>query len=216
MKIQWLGHSCFLMTLSNNVTVVTDPFSDDIGYKLPKIKADIVTVSHNHSDHNNLKGVRGQFKLFNETGDFIEKNIKMKGIASYHDKVKGLLRGKNIIFKFEIEGLGICHLGDLGHTLNHEQIKQIGKVDILFVPVGGKYTIDAKRANKIIKLLKPRVTIPMHYQTRELKFSLDSINKFTDNLENVSTLDKNEFEINMDNLKSYSKIIIPEYTQNFT
>lgn len=212
MKIQWLGHSCFLMTLSNNVTVVTDPFSDDIGYKLPKIKADIVTVSHNHSDHNNLKGVRGQFKLFNETGDFIEKNIKMKGIASYHDKVKGLLRGKNIIFKFEIEGLGICHLGDLGHTLNHEQIKQIGKVDILFVPVGGKYTIDAKRANKIIKLLKPRVTIPMHYQTRELKFSLDSINKFTDNLENVSTLDKNEFEINMDNLKSYSKIIIPEYT----
>lgn len=216
MKIQWLGHSCFLMTLSNNVTVVTDPFSDDIGYKLPKIKADIVTVSHNHSDHNNLKGVRGQFKLFNETGDFIEKNIKMKGIASYHDKVKGLLRGKNIIFKFEIEGLGICHLGDLGHTLNHEQIKQIGKVDILFVPVGGKYTIDAKRANKIIKLLKPRVTIPMHYQTRELKFSLDSINKFTDNLDNVSTLDKNEFEINMDNLKSYSKIIIPEYTQNFT
>lgn len=166
--IKWNGHSSFTITNEKGTRIVTDPFGDGIGYKAQELYAEIATVSHDHFDHNNLGAIKSNFTAIRETGKFKVDGIKIKGTKTYHDPEAGTLRGGNTVYTYKIDGVNVCHLGDLGHELSEEQIESIGKVDILMIPVGGLYTIDPEAAAKVVSQLNPKVVIPMHYQTEVL------------------------------------------------
>lgn len=183
MHIIWQGQSCFQIIVSQSkgeqTRIVIDPFSEDIGLKPLKLEADVLLVSHNHADHNNIKAVSGSSFLIEGPGEYEIKDIFIQGIPAFHDDKEGREKGQNTIYKIEAEELRLCHLGDLGQKeLTVEQLDQIGEVDILLVPVGGVYTIDDKGAAKIISQIEPRIVIPMHYQLPKLKVKLDDVDKF--------------------------------------
>ena len=170
--------------------IVTDPHDGrSIGIKPPQVKADLILVSHGHFDHNSVKTVsKGSTKVIDSPGNHEEFEIKIKGIKAYHDNANGERRGENCIFNFKLEGLNICHLGDLGHTPNSDQVNALGQIDILFIPIGNVFTIGAQEAWKTIKLLKPKVAIPMHYRVGGLSLSIQPIDPFltsTDRIERV-------------------------------
>jgi L-ascorbate metabolism protein UlaG (beta-lactamase superfamily) len=182
MILTWLGHSCFKLQNKirpDGVTVITDPYGKGFGLKMPNCEADIVTVSHQHEDHNNVSALRGKPFIIDCAGEYDVKNILVEGIDSFHDDSNGKERGKNIIFRFEIDDISIAHLGDLGETLNDVQLEKLTGIDILLVPVGGKYTLDAKKAVEVINQIEPRIVVPMHYKTPDLKIEgLDPVDKF--------------------------------------
>jgi L-ascorbate metabolism protein UlaG (beta-lactamase superfamily) len=210
MKIKWLGHSCFLLTSSNGIRILTDPFNEQVGYPLPREEADIVTTSHDHFDHNNIGIIRGNFKHIKDSGSFECGDIEIKGISTFHDDKGGIQRGKNTVFVYSIDGINVCHLGDLGHCLSEVQVKEIGRIDVLLVPIGGVYTIDSNTAVKVIKSLNPKISIPMHYKTGYLLFELDGAESF---LAQVSgkQLSSNEITIDRDNLSEYPEVIALSY-----
>lgn len=182
MIITWQGHSCFKMQDKigpDGVTVVTDPFGKEFGLKVPSFEADIVTSSHDHDDHNNVSALRGNPFVINCAGEYDIKNVLIEGVDSFHDEQEGAERGKNIIFRFEIEDISIVHLGDLGKVLDSAQLEKLAGTDVLLIPVGGKYTINAKQAVEVISQVEPRIIIPMHYKTDDLKIEgLDEVDKF--------------------------------------
>lgn len=183
MEIQWFGQACFRVITTKNkqdfVRIVIDPFSEEIGIKLPFLEAEILLVSHNHYDHNNIAQVRGDPFLIQEPGEYEVKDVFIQAIPSFHDNSQGEERGDNLIFTIESENLGICHLGDLGQKrLTDEQLEKIGDVDILMIPIGGIYTINGKEAQDIIAQIEPRLIIPMHYSLPSLKVKLEGVEKF--------------------------------------
>ncbi len=181
MIITWFGHSSFKIEEKingENISVVSDPFDSSVGLKVPNIEADIVSVSHNHFDHNNVSALRGKPFVVDCAGEYDIKGVIIEGIKSFHDEKKGDDRGENIIFRFDIEGISLVHLGDLGDVLDNKQLEKIGGVDILFIPVGGKYTLDAKKAVEVISQVEPRIVIPMHYKTKDSKIDIDGLDKF--------------------------------------
>lgn len=186
MNISYFGHSCFKIEEKingENIVLVTDPFSKEItSLKVPNIEADIVTVSHNHKDHNNVDALRANPFVIDTAGEFDIKGVIVEGIYSYHDNKKGAERGNNIIFRFDIEGLSLVHLGDLGDVLDNKQLEKIGGVDVLFIPVGDKYTLDAKKAVEVISQVEPRIVIPMHYKNKDVRIDLDDVEKFVKEL----------------------------------
>ncbi len=165
MKISWLGHSCFKIEDDSGKVIVTDPFDESVGYPLPKIRADVVVVSHDHHDHNNVKAVGGDPTVVRGSRKQTAAGIEFEGIATYHDEKKGKLRGKNTIFCFEMDGVRICHLGDLGHQLGEGEVAAMGEVDVMMIPVGGTFTLDGEGAKKVAGQIKPRIVIPMHFKT---------------------------------------------------
>ncbi len=176
-EINYLGHSCFKIS-GKQVSVVCDPYNEEkVGLKLPKIEADVVTVSHDHEDHNNVSGLKGNYICFDTPGEYEMKDVEITGIESSHDNDGGKERGKNTIFVYDIEGIKICHLGDLGQTLTSEQLEKIDGVDILFIPVGGKYTIGPKEATRAISDIGPKIVIPMHFKAGKMK-DLEPIEDF--------------------------------------
>lgn len=199
MRIKWLGHSCFKITAKNGVRIVTDPFDDNVGYKLPKVSCDIVTLSHGHYDHNFTDCLSGQFEIINKVGNMYTKDIAIRGIHTYHDEEMGAKRGDNIVYVFDIDGIKVCHLGDLGHRLTAAQIEMIGEVDVVLVPVGGIYTINAEAAHDVCESLNAKIIIPMHYKTKPLKFDLDTVDNFLKYYP-YTKLDKPYIEINQDML----------------
>ena len=169
MDITYLGHSCFKLK-STGATVVTDPYENSLGFNLPSVSADVVTVSHDHEDHNNIKAVsrtarRDRPFVIDEIGEYEILGVSVFGVASYHDDEEGAKRGKNRIFSILIDGVSVVHLGDLGHQLSDKQVEQINGVDVLLVPVGGVYTIDPAGAAKVVADLEPAMVVPMHYKT---------------------------------------------------
>jgi len=161
------------------VKIVLDPFDPSIGLKLPSLEADIVAITHDHEDHNNVKGVKGDAFVISNPGEYEIKDVFVKGISSFHDDSQGKERGMNTIYVIETEGIRICHLGDIGQAeLSSEQVEQIGNIDLLLVPVGGVYTIGAKSAAKIVHQIEPRMVIPMHYLLPKLKFKLEKVDDF--------------------------------------
>jgi len=180
MLITYLGHSCFKIK-TKETTLITDPFDKSVGINPKKIQADIVTVSHQHHDHNNLEMIEGKPLVFNISGEYESKGIFIYGFASFHDEHEGRDRGPNTIFLIEAEDLRICHLGDLGHLLPDKLIDELNGVDVLMIPVGGVYTINAKEAQEIINKIEPSIVIPMHYWTPKCSFRLDKIDEFTRN-----------------------------------
>lgn len=200
MRIKWLGHSCFKMSTKNGIRVVTDPFDDNVGYKLPTVETDIVTMSHGHYDHNFVDCVKGNFEIVNKVGNFYVKDIPITGVHTFHDEEDGQKRGDNIIYIFEMDGVRVCHLGDLGHVLTPAQIEMIGEVDVVLIPVGGVYTLDAERAAEVVHQLKPSIVIPMHYKTPVLKFQLDTVDKFIELMGRGERLGSQVIQINTEDL----------------
>lgn len=191
MTITWFGHSCFrieskegLSTGSGQVSILIDPFSKDIGLKPPRIKDDLVLITHNHYDHNNIEGADLQTTMvIDGPGEYERKGIYVKGIFSYHDKIRGQERGLNTIYVIKAEDITVCHMGDFGQDKFEEhQLDDIGDIDILMLPVGGKYTIDYKEAVDMISQIEPKVIIPMHYKINDLKIDIDGSDKFVKEL----------------------------------
>jgi L-ascorbate metabolism protein UlaG (beta-lactamase superfamily) len=179
MNVFWFGHSCFFLKSVSAPSLLLDPFhEEEVGYPLPYVEADIVVISHNHEDHNNAEAVGGHPLLIKGPGRRIALGLEFLGVPSYHDEYGGRLRGENTIFCFTMEKIRVCHLGDLGHPLSQAQVAAIGPVDLLFLPVGGKYTIDASRAEEVMRQLCPAVAVPMHYKTRALSFELETVDEF--------------------------------------
>lgn len=165
MKISWLGHSCFKIEDDSGRVIVTDPFDDSVNYPPPRVRADVVAVSHDHHDHNNTKALKGDPKVVRGAGRKSAAGIEFEGIASYHDERGGKLRGKNTIFCFEMDEIRVCHLGDLGHQLGEKEAADLGEVDVLMIPVGGTFTLDTEGAKKALRQINPRIAIPMHFKT---------------------------------------------------
>jgi len=182
MIITWIGHSCFKIqdkTGPDGITLATDPFDKTVGFKVPNFEANIVTVSHNHYDHNNVKSLRGNPFVIDSAGEFDVKGVMVEGVESYHDAKEGAERGKNIIYRIEMDDITLVHLGDLGHILNDQQLERLAGADILMVPVGGKYTLDAKKAVEVVSQIEPRIVIPMHYKTKQSKIKdIEGVEKF--------------------------------------
>ncbi len=185
MNIIWYGQSCFRLSLQGqkkarqSVSLVIDPFDESTGLKPPKNEADILLITHNHADHNNRKIVQKNTFVIDSPGEYEMRDIFIQGVFSFHDKKKGKERGINTIYTIEAEEMRLCHMGDFGQEeLADEQLRQIGEVDILMIPVGGNYTVDAKEATKVISQIEPRIVIPMHYKIPGLKIKLDGLDSF--------------------------------------
>jgi len=164
MQIEWMGHACFLLTAGSGVKVLTDPFDEKVGYPLPKVEVDVVTVSHQHFDHNAVHLLPGKPVVVEGPGRHTAAGIAIRGVASFHDPEQGAKRGPNTIFVIDMDGVQVCHLGDLGHALPPETVAEIGRVDVVCVPVGGFFTIDAGVARATVDQLKPAIVLPMHYK----------------------------------------------------
>jgi len=182
-KLTFAGQSCFQISVSNSrdhsADIVIDPFDEETGLKVPNFSADILLVTHQHHDHNNIKAVKGSPFLVSGPGEYEVKSVSIQGIASFHDDKEGKEKGQNTIYVIEAEDMRFCHLGDLGQKqLTDDQLEKIDSVDILMIPVGGEYTIDSSAAQKIIGQIEPKLVIPMHYALPKLKIKLDDVSKF--------------------------------------
>lgn len=178
MTITWLGHACFRVETKGG-TILIDPFSSEIGLRPPRIKDDLVLVSHQHYDHNNLQGLNSEAFVIDTPGEYEKQGISIRGILSFHDKSGGKERGVNTIQVIKAEDITLCHMGDFGQEkLEDSQVEEIGDVDILMIPVGGTYTIQYKEAVAVIGQIEPKIIIPMHYKVKDLKLDIDGPEKF--------------------------------------
>lgn len=180
MKITWLGHSSFKLEESTGTTVVTDPYHPYVGYEMPEVTADIVTVSHGHKDHNHLEAVKGNPEVLNHAGAYNISGVHILARRTYHDSKNGAARGENLVFKFRMDGVDICHMGDIGEECNAMLVESLAPVNVLMIPVGGTYTIDAEQAKEFVDRIMPDVVIPMHYKTRDCAFDIARLNEFLD------------------------------------
>jgi len=207
MEITWLGYSCFRLKGKQN-TVITDPVSPDFGYSLGKVTADIVTISHEHPGHSYIQGIGGEPKVLTGPGEYEINGVLTLGLQTFHDGERGAQRGKNTIFVFEIDDLVICHLGDLGHTLDAEQIEKIDSADVLLVPVGGVSTIDAIQAAEIVRRVEPKIVIPMHYKTLVLKRDLAPVDRFLKEMGVKEAVPQPKLTVNKNSLPLTLQVVV--------
>lgn len=185
MEIKYLGHASFFVK-GREAKMVFDPFTPTyVGLPFKSLDCDIVCVSHDHDDHNNVSGLEGNPYVIKGPGEYEVKGVNIVGIQSFHDEEDGKKRGRNTIYLVEMDGLFLCHLGDLGHKLSDSQLSLLDKVDILFVPVGGFYTIDSKVAVEVISQIEPRIIIPMHYRVTGMKPNFNELSTLEDFLKEV-------------------------------
>ena len=209
MKVKWLGHAAFLITAEDGTRIVTDPFGDYPGLRYSPVReaADIVTVSHDHGDHCGGP-VKGSFREVKGSGRARVGKIEFKGIETFHDTSGGSERGPNTVFCFTVDGVRICHLGDLGHDLSDAEVSEIGQVDVLMIPVGGCYTIDSETAGAICERLGPKVTMPMHYKTGKCDFPISGVDEFVRGKPRVRRLDRSEVEFRAGQLPDQPEIVV--------
>jgi len=201
LQIRWHGHSCFEIT--NDLTLVTDPHDGrSIGIPTPSVQADIILLSHDHFDHSSgVKLVeKDGSKIITDERKRTISNIEISGFESFHDENSGTKRGRNIIYKFIMDEMKFCHLGDLGHDLDENTVQKIGPVDILFIPVGGNFTIDDKKAWNVIKKIKPKIIIPMHYKIGGLSISIAGLDPFIEQSKYKVIYVGNEIDIEKEDL----------------
>ena len=212
MVIKWLGHSCFLITSKKGVRIVTDPYAvgGGINYSPIRETADVVLVSHGHADHNNVSAVQGKPEVVKGSGVRTARGIQFRGVATYHDGSNGKLRGANIVFCFTVDDIKLCHLGDLGHVLSQVQMDEVGSVDVLFIPVGGSFTIDATEAGQVCDQLNPKVIIPMHFKTPKCAYPVASVADFLEGKKNVRKLGSSGVEFELENLPGGGEIAVLE------
>lgn len=189
MNIQYYGHSCFKITTkpagraTEDVVIFLDPFDKSVGLRPPQGQADIIFVSHQHSDHNNIEALKGTPVIIDTPGEYAVKGINAVGIDTFHDTKEGAERGKNTVFTIDSEDLKVCHLGDLGTDLSPHQLEEM-EVDILFVPVGGKSALNGEKAAELVRKIEPKIIIPMHYKINGSAIEIDTEKKFCDEMGN--------------------------------
>ena len=176
MDVTWLGHGCFRLR-GRSAAVVTDPFPPAIGLKLPKLDADLVTISHEHENHNYTQVMRDSYEI-RGPGEYEVAGVSVIGVPTFHDAQKGTKHGRNTVYLIEIDDVRVCHLGDLGHALDDAEAEAISAPDVLLVPVGGHTSINAAQAAEIVRQLEPRYVVPMHYAIPGLKLELDPLDRF--------------------------------------
>lgn len=177
-EISWYGQSCFRLDGRDSIAIVTDPCSPQQGITLPLLHADIVTVSHHNASCHYLDAVRGPFKLLDGPGEYEISGIFITGVSTFADDKKGRQRGLNTVFAFEFDGTTICHLGRLGHVPTQSQVKNLGSVNVLLVPVGGGGSLTSTQASEVIGLFEPDIVVPMRYRIPGLDEQLDSVDTF--------------------------------------
>ena len=222
-KLTWLGQSCFVLDTAAGTRVVMDPIPKGLGYELPAgLKADAVTISHEHQDHNNvallvnkprlLRGLTPDKKGWTKIDQKV-KDVAIRSVGVYHDDAMGADRGLNTVFLFEVGGLRIAHLGDLGHLLTDEQLSAIGSVDVLLIPVGGVFTVDGRQATRVVDQLRPRlVVIPMHYRTNVLTSKqLEGVDDFLEGKPNVRKDASNTLALSTVKARAAAEIVVLNY-----
>ncbi len=211
MTIKYLGHASFLIK-TKDARVVTDPYDPSIGMKFPKVEAEIVTVSHSHADHSRANLVGGSPHVFDWPGEYEKSGVRIFGYKSYHDKEKGAQRGENILFKIEAEGISVLHCGDMGVLPDDKLADEIGDIDILLVPVGGHYTIDAGEAVELIKQLEPSIAIPMHYNHSKLDQKVfkevASLDEFLKKYDGAKSPPEDQLVVKKDDLTEESRLVV--------
>ena len=210
MKIKWLGHASFLITSSEGIRIITDPYETGMGIDYGPIQetADVVLVSHQHPDHNNVKAVKGNPTSITETGTKAARGIEFTGIPTYHDAEKGKQRGNNTVFTFTVDGIKTCFLGDLGHPLSSDEASTFGEIDVLMIPVGGFFTIDAEAASKVCDTLKPKVVIPMHCKTDKCQYPIASVEDFLQGKQNCRRENGSEVDLSKEKLPQETEIVV--------
>ncbi len=208
MRIKWLGHSSFLIETEGK-KILTDPFDKSVGYPTVFPAVDVVTISHEHYDHNAIDLVKNYKKILRSPLTETIDSINIKGISGFHDKVQGSKRGNITIFKIESEGLSLVHLGDLGTKLSEEQLKELGEVNILLIPVGSVFTVGPEEAWEVIRQVKPNIAIPMHYKTKYLTFDLLDVKEF---LKGKEFEEKETLDITKDTLPPPTKVLLLSYS----
>jgi len=215
MKIKFLGHAAFLITTGDGTKIVTDPyepggFGGAIAHGPLEEPADLVVVSHGHADHNYVKMVPGDPAVVQGPGEQTHSGITFRALASHHDTSRGAERGQNIVRVIEADGMTVCHLGDLGHALSPEDATALGAVDVLLVPVGGTFTIDAKGATAAVNRLRPRIAIPMHYRTPKVTLNIAPVDGFLADKPRVRRVKGSEIEVTKESLPEPTEIVVLE------
>ncbi len=212
MEIDWFGLSCFRLR-SRDATVITDPYEKSVGLKFPRPRADIVTVSHNHSGHDYSDGVAGNPHLIQGPGEYEISSVFVTGVKTFHDKRSGKDRGKNTVYAINIDGINVCHLGDIGHVPTQSQADDIGEVDILLVPVGGGNALNASDAAEVVSLFEPMIVIPMHYRVPDLSFKLDPLDKFIKEMGMKAPSPVESLNLKKEGLPKETQIVLLEMKQ---
>jgi len=210
MDINWLGHSCFRIR-GAQATIITDPYSPDLGYSLGKTTARIVTVSHQHPGHSYVQGIGGEPKVVAGPGEYEISGVLIMGMATFHDRQAGSQRGKNTVYLMEVDEVSVCHLGDLGHVLTAEQVEEMENVDVLLLPVGGVSTIDAPMAAEVVRQLEPKVVVPMHYKTEALKRELEPVGRFLKEMGLKEVISQPKLSLTKANLPASTQVFVLSY-----
>jgi len=218
MEITWYGHSCFRLTERGLASVVTDPFDDSIGYSTLRLKADVVTVSHEAPGHSNVDAVKGEKRILRGPGEFEIGGVFITGVATR--RAEGVPEGKkkmperaiqNTLFLFDFDGLNVAHLGDLNYVPSQQQIESLGAVDVLLVPVGGGGALTASQAAEMVSLLEPSVVVPMHYKTPEVEVKLDSLNKFLKEMGLSGIKPQDSLKVGHSDLPDETRVVVLDY-----
>lgn len=211
MDITWFGLSCFRIR-EGNMTVICDPYDKSVGLTLPKMRADVVTISHDQAGHNAVDRISGEPKILRGPGEYEVGNVFLTGLTTYHRKNGSDLAERNVAFFLDFDGLTVGHLGDLGQVPSQTEIEEVGDIDILLVPVGGGAVLDASMAAEVIGMLEPRILIPMHYQQEnlapELAEKLDPLTKFLKELGLTDTTEEESLRITKSSLPEETKVIL--------
>lgn len=209
-RISWLGHSMFLLEDAGH-RLVTDPYGEGVGYRLPQVEADIVLISHDHFDHSNAALVKGDPVVVREPDPHDSAGIRIEGFPTYHDDKDGAERGANIIYRWNMQGINFAHLGDLGHLPGEDVVSSLEGVDVLFIPVGGTFTIDDAQAAQVVRDLEPSIAIPMHFKTSACALPIKTADPFTAHFSEVETAGKEPVYVSRQDLPDQTLILVMDY-----
>lgn len=207
MRIRYYGHACFMLSSDSGATLLMDPFDEAMGYPMPDQKVDVVTISHGHHDHNDTSKLPEGFITVDSAGPCEAAGFQLTAIRSHHDDANGAKRGENLFFVVEADGLRVAHLGDLGHLPTAQQLAEMGRVDVLLIPVGGYYTIDADQAIEAIKRIAPRIAIPMHYNTGANELPIARVDDFARRT-GAEALNQNEWTLDAKAFVGEPKVVV--------
>jgi L-ascorbate metabolism protein UlaG (beta-lactamase superfamily) len=210
-RLTWFGHAMFMLEDGRNHRLITDPFDEHVGYSLPDITADIVLVSHDHADHNNVALVKGNPVVVRDPSPREIDGIKIVGFPAFHDKKSGAERGPNTVYRWEMQGLTFVHLGDLGHLLDEGTARGLEGAHVVFVPVGGFFTLEPDEAAQLIKSLAPRIAIPMHYRNAACSYPIATEEPFLSFFSSVERLEKAPAYVSADDLPGETLILVMDY-----
>ncbi|MGQ9474856.1 MAG: MBL fold metallo-hydrolase [Actinomycetota bacterium] len=212
-RVSWLGHAMFLLEDGSGHRLVTDPYGEGVGYNLPSVEANIVLVSHDHFDHANVDLVKGNPVLVREAGRREIDNVVVEGFPTYHDSSGGKERGANIVYRVSMQGLNFVHLGDLGHILPEDLVVQLKGADVLFIPVGGTFTVDDAQAAEVVKALSPRIAVPMHFRNSACNFPILNEEPFLARFERVERVGKKPVYIDPGSLPEPTLILVLDFIE---